>query len=111
MEYMGGCAGRLHKEDKRWEVCISKWLKRYGKLYLDVARLARRRLCIQASSATSERALSKAGLNDTKSRMSLLPDKIMHITGLSWELVTQRWGPRDLDGEKVARGRTLAKLR
>ena len=40
--------------------------------YPDIARLARRRLCVQASSATSERALSKAGLNDTKSRMSLL---------------------------------------
>ena len=110
MEYMGGCAGRLHNEDKRWEVCISKWWKRYGGLYPDVARLARRRLCVQASSATSERALSKAGLNDTKSRMSLLPDRITHITGLSWELVTQGWGPRDLDGEKVPCGRMLAKL-
>ena len=26
-------------------------------------------------------------------------------------ILTQGWGPRDLDGEKVARGRTLAKLR
>ena len=111
MEYMGGCAGRLHEEDKRWEVCISKWWKRYDKLYPYVARLARWRLCIQASSATSKRALSKAGLNDTKSRMSLLPDKITHILGLLWELVTQGWGPRDLDGEKVAHGRTPSKLR
>ena len=46
MEYMGGCAGRLHEEDKRWEVCILKWWKTYGKLYLDVARLAGRRLCV-----------------------------------------------------------------
>lgn len=109
-EYTNGAVQRLTEKDMRWDVCISAWWRKIGVLYPLVEDLARCRLCVQASLATSERALSKAGLNDTKSRMSLLADEITHIIGLSWELVASGWGSRDLDGEKAARGAMLTKV-
>ena len=41
---------------------VLQWWGRYHVRYPEIANLARRRLCAQASSATSERAFSKVGL-------------------------------------------------
>ena len=50
------------------DMSVLQWWGRYHLSYPETADLARRRLCAQASSATSERAFSKAGLVISKKR-------------------------------------------
>ena len=44
------------------DTSVLQWWGRYHLKYPEIANLARRRLCAQASSATSEHAFSKVGL-------------------------------------------------
>ena len=50
------------------DMTVLQWWGRYHVRYPEIANLARRRLCVQASSATSERAFSKVGLVLSKKR-------------------------------------------
>ena len=50
------------------DTTMLQWWGRHHVKYTKIANLARRRLCAQASSATSERAFSKAGLVISKKR-------------------------------------------
>ena len=53
---------------------------------------ARRRLCAQASSATSEHAFSKAGLIIGKKRQRLIADNVDGISLLRWHYKDNDWG-------------------
>ena len=55
--------------------------------YPEIANLAWRRLCAQASSATSERAFSKAGLFLSKKRQRLTAD--MWTALVCWDGITK----------------------
>ena len=59
---------------------------------LNIADLARRRLSAQASSATSERAFSKAGLVISKKRQRLTADHVDGINLLGWHYKDNGWG-------------------
>ena len=53
---------------------------------------ARRRLCVKASSATYERAFSKAGLITRKKRQRLMADHVDGISLLGWHYKDNGWG-------------------
>ena len=53
---------------------------------------ARRRLCVQTSSATSERAFSKAGLIIRKKRQRLMADHMDGISSVGWHYKDDGWG-------------------
>ena len=59
---------------------------------VEIADLARRRLCAQASSATSERAFSKAGLILSKKRQRLIADHMDSISLMGWHYKDKSWG-------------------
>ena len=50
------------------DTTMLQWWGRYHVRYPEIANLTRRQLCAQVSSATSERAFSKAGLVISKKR-------------------------------------------
>ena len=58
----------------------------------EVVDWARRRLCAQASSATSEHAFSKAGLIIGKKRQRLTADSVDGISLLGWHYEDNGWG-------------------
>ena len=58
----------------------------------EVVDWARRRLCAQASSATSEHAFSKAGLIIGKKRQRLTADNVDGISLLGWHYKDNGWG-------------------
>ena len=62
------------------DTSVLQWWGRYHLRYHEIANLARRRLCAQASSATFECAFSKAGLVISKKRQRLTAD---HVDGIS----------------------------
>ena len=66
------------------DTTVLQWWGRYHVRYPEIANLARRRLCAQASSATSERAFSKAGLVLSKKRQRLTADHVDGISLLGW---------------------------
>ena len=49
-----------------------------------MAKLARRRLATQATSATSERCFSKAGAIVTKRRVVLTPGHVDELSFMAW---------------------------
>ena len=55
-----------------------------------VADVARRRLCTQASSATSERSFSKAGLIVVKKRLTLLSKNVDALSAVGWDVMYER---------------------
>lgn len=61
-----------------------EWWKSHKGRFPAVEALARRRLCTQASSATSERAFSKAGRIVTKRRLTLTPRHVDELSLLAW---------------------------
>ena len=71
---------------------VLEWWEAYHLKYPDIADLARRRLCAQASSATSERAFSKAGLVISKKRQRLTADHVDGISLLGWHYKDNGWG-------------------
>ena len=71
---------------------VLKWWQRYGDSYHEIENLARRRLCAQASRATSERALSKAGLIIIKKRERLTADHVDGISLVGWHYKDNGWG-------------------
>ena len=87
------------------------WWRDHQAEFPAIAKLARRRLCVQASSAQSERAFSKAGKVVAPNRRSLGPDTVKHITGLAWHLVQCGWGPEELNAEKKPGGMALTLTR
>ena len=87
---------------------LKRW-RRYGHSHPEIVDLAKRRLCAQASSATSERALSKAALIISKKRPQLTSDDVDGISLLGWHYKDNGWGesgkrPRcvpQVEGERV----------
>jgi hypothetical protein len=71
------------------EKCPLGWWKEAHTSYPGLARLARRTLCIPATSATSERLFSQAGLTVTKLRNRLSSDNVSMLLFLrmSWPVV------------------------
>ena len=74
------------------DTTVLQWWGRYHVRYPEIANLARRRLCVQASSATSERAFSKAGLVLSKKRQRLTADPVDGISFLGWHYKDNGWG-------------------
>ena len=59
-------------------------VEKYSDGYSKTADLARRRLRVQASSATSEGTFSKAGLITSKKRQRLMADHVDGIRSFGW---------------------------
>ena len=74
------------------DMTVSQWWGRYHVRYPEIANLARRRLCAQASSATSEHAFSKVGLVLSKKRQRLTADHVDGISLLGWHYKDNGWG-------------------
>ena len=74
------------------DTSVLQWWVRYHLRYPEIANLARRRLCVQASSATSERAFLKAGLVTSKKRQRLTADLVDSISLLGWRQKDNGWG-------------------
>ena len=82
------------------DTTMLQWWGRYHVRYPEIANLAWRRLCAQASSATSERAFSKAGLVLSKKRQQFLKIAVKkltadHVGGISllgWHYKDNGWG-------------------
>ena len=75
---------------------VLEWWKDNEARDVEIADLARRRLCAQASSATSERAFSKAGLIMSKKRQRLPANHVDGITLMGWHY-------KDNGGGKLAK--------
>ena len=73
---------------------VLEWWKDHEARNVEIADLARRRLCAQASSATWERAFSKEGLIMSKKRQRLTA---YHVDGIS--LMGLRY--KDYDGGEL----------
>ena len=71
---------------------VLQWWGRYHLKYPKIANLARCRICVQASSATSERAFSKVGLVISKKRQRLTADHVDGIGLLGWHHKDNGWG-------------------
>ena len=71
---------------------VLQWWKDHEAGTVEIADLARRRLCAQASSATSERAFSKAGLIMSKKRQRLTADHVDSIILMGWHYKDHGWG-------------------
>ena len=78
---------RSHVDESKTEV-LSWWKSNCGQ-FPNVAKLARRRLSAQASSACSERSFSKAGLIVSKKRMVLRPENVDGLSLLGWSLMKE----------------------
>ena len=74
------------------DMSVLQWWGRYHQRYPVIANLARRRLCAQASSATSECAFSKAGLVINTKRQQLTADHVDGISLLGWRYKDNGWG-------------------
>ena len=93
-----------------------KWWRRYGHSHPEIVDLAMRRLCVQASNATSEHAFSKAGLIISKKRQRLTADYVDGISLLGWNYKDNSWGesarrPRcdpQMEGERLEEENQMA---
>ena len=74
------------------DTTVLQWWGRYHVRYHEIANLARRRICEQASSATSKGAFSKAGLVLSKKRQRLTTDHVDGISLLGWHYKDNGWG-------------------
>ena len=81
------------EEGDHWTAC-DYWRENAEK-YPRIADLARRRLCTQASSATSERSFSKAGLICVKNRLSLLSQNVDCLSAVGWDVMHRTEGRVD----------------
>ena len=68
-----------------------QWYRTHAKKFPHIAQLARRILCIPATSAPSERLFSAAGLTIAKDRANLLPDMAASLIFLhdAWEVADE----------------------
>ena len=71
---------------------VLQWWEDHEGGNVEIADLARRRLCVQASSATSTRAFSKAGLIMRKKRQRLMADHVDGISLMGWHYKDHGWG-------------------
>ena len=71
---------------------VLQWWKDHEARNVEIADLERRRLCAQASSATSERAFSKAGLIMREKRQRLMADHVDGISLMGWHYKDHGWG-------------------
>ena len=74
------------------DMSVLQWWGRYHLKYPEIPNLARHRLCVQASSPTSARAFSKAGLVINKKRQRLTADHVGGISLLGWHYKDNGWG-------------------
>ena len=74
------------------DMTVLQWWGRYHVRYPEIANLARRRLCVQASSAISERAFTKEGVVLCKKRQRLTADHVDSISLLGWHYKDNAWG-------------------
>ena len=80
VEIVGGAIGFS-------DTSMLQWWGRYHLKYPEIANLARRRLCAQAASATSECAFSKAGLVISNKRQRLTADHV--AASICWDGITK----------------------
>ena len=80
------------KQGDHSSTTVLAWWSKHEGAPPEIADLARRRLCAQASSATSERAFSKAGLIISKKRQRLTADHVDGISLLGWHYKDNGWG-------------------
>ena len=71
---------------------VLAWWSKQERAPPEIVDWARRRLCVKASSATSERAFSKAGLITRKKRQRLTADDVDNISLLGWHYKDNGWG-------------------
>ena len=71
---------------------VLQWWKDHEAGNVEIADLARRRLCAQASSTTSECVFSKAGLIMSKKRQRLMADHVDGISLMEWHHKNHGWG-------------------
>ena len=71
---------------------VLKWWKDSELGHAEIADLARRWLCAQASSATSECAFSKADLIVSKKRQRLMANHVDGISLMGWHYKDNGWG-------------------
>ena len=74
------------------DTSVLQWRGMYHLKHPEIANFARRRLCVQASSAASKRAFSKAGLVINKKRQGLTADHVDGISLLGWHYKDNGWG-------------------
>ena len=74
------------------DTSVLQWWGRYHLKYPEIANFTRRRLCAQASSATSKRAFLKAWLVISKKRQRLTADHVDSISLLGWHYKGNGWG-------------------
>ena len=82
----------------------------------EVADWAGRRLCSQASSATSEHAFSKVGMIIGKKRQQLTADNVDAMSLLGWYYQHNDWGESakrarcvpQMEGERLEEGSQIA---
>ena len=70
---------------------------------------------LQASSASSERSFSKAGLIVTAKRMLLKPENVDHLSLLGWQMAESGWSQQKLaqstqEGGEGREGREVVTL-
>ena len=112
---------RLHSQSSvkaELEIILCNWLmgQNHDGAPPKVVDWARRRLCSQASSATSEHAFSKAGMIIGKKRQQLTADNVDGISLLGWHYQHNDWGelakrPQcvpQVEGERLEEGGQIA---
>jgi hypothetical protein len=89
-------AGQEEEDDNRAEAIMTLanpllWWRKHGDDYLYVSLLVRWVLCVQATSAPTERLFSRAGITIKKDRANLKPDNTEEVVfcHVNWELVQQ----------------------
>lgn len=78
----------IKETDNETFTCPLQWWKKHEKLLPTLSQIAKRLLCIPATSAPSERVFSAAGLTIANDRASLMPDHAadMIFLRMSWDL-------------------------
>ena len=79
-DWLMGQSDAARKQGDHSSTTVLAWWSKHERAPPGIADWARRRLCVQASSAASERAFSKLRLIGSKKRQRLMPD---HMDGIS----------------------------
>ena len=106
-----------NKQGDHSSTTVLAWWSKHEEAPPKVMDWARRRLCVQASSTTSEHTFSKAPLIINKKRQLLAADNVDGISLLGWHYKDNGWGesakrPRcvpQVEGERLEEESQMAK--